>query len=544
MNILTGDNIRKADLVTMEREPVTSYDLMERASQKLAEEIFGEIGNGHRKTGIMVFCGKGNNAGDGLAVARLLAESFSHTGDSVPEITVVPFFPQEEMTPECRKNSERLPSTVKVAGPADIGSPGADKLIIVDAVLGTGVKGTVRGPASDAIRLINKLKSHSGSAEVKVISIDLPSGLPAEPVPISGQDPVIVKADKTLTIEFPKLSLLYPSTGRFGGRTKVIPIGLDREFVGSNGCGAEWIDPEMIRKIMPGRNAFDHKGCFGHVLIVAGSTGMTGAAVLATGAALKSGCGLVTVHIPSSERHVMHISHPSAIVSTDPEPFFSVLPEDMTKYTAIGAGPGLGQRPETASALKRLMEAGLPMVLDADALNIIASHPEMYGLVPEGSVLTPHIGELRRLLQAFRPHKAAGEPFHSNADPWRDEQDKTEKVKKLASRLRSVIVVKGAHTMVCTPSGNLKFCMTGNPGMAKGGSGDVLTGLVAGLLSRGLSAENAAVLGVHFHGIAGDRASVSSGEESMNASDILAALNISHNSYICNRSPNTGTIEK
>ena len=314
-----------------------------------------------------------------------------------------------------------------------------------------------------------------------------------------------------------------------------------RNSVHKKYCDMEksWIEEDMVMDMFPPRERNAHKGHFGHALLAAGQRGMTGAAILATGAALRSGCGLVTAHVPSSERLALHILHPSAILSLDPEECFSVLPSDMSKYTAVGAGPGLGQSEKTSAALCLLMKAGLPMVLDADALNIISSHPEYFSLIPEGSVLTPHIGELRRLLRSALkasviqyPEGVRGDsalvcPSSPAADEvWHTEEEKILLVKALASATGAVIIVKGFHTMLCLPDGSLKFNTSGNPGMAKGGSGDVLTGLITGLLARGFTAENAAVAGVWLHGHAGDCAASILGEESMNASDILSHIQI------------------
>ncbi len=313
------------------------------------------------------------------------------------------------------------------------------------------------------------------------------------------------------------------------------------------------IDERMVRAMFTRRERNAHKGHFGHALLVAGQRGMLGAALLATGAALRSGCGLVTAHIPADERLAVHILHPSAILSLDPDICFSELPSDMTRYTAVGAGPGLGQSEKTASALLGLMKAGLPMVLDADALNLISSHPDFFAHIPHGSVLTPHIGELRRLLRSAltasvircpelsvsdwksddgRIHGVCADAVCGHAgqaEPdqvWQTEEEKTALVESLAAATGAVVVVKGWHTMVCSPDGTLKFNTTGNPGMAKGGSGDVLTGLVTGLLARGFTAADAAAAGVWIHGHAGDSAAALIGEESMNASDILAHIRI------------------
>lgn len=520
MKILTADEMRMADRATIEEEGITSLDLMERAAAALCRQISGTLAG---DTSIVLFCGKGNNGGDGYALARMLSES---CGD----VSVVSVFPEEDMTPECRANFRRLPASVRrysLGAPEDyIYIPGR-RILAVDAVLGTGTKGALRGPAASAVRFINDVRDRalqeSGPDSIRVVSIDLPSGLPSE---FADGDLCAVMADETLAVGLPKLSLLLPSTGRYAGKLTVVPIGLSRRYIA--GCPSlyEYMDLEYMRRLLPGRNVFAHKGDFGHVLIVAGKQGMTGAAILASGGALKSGCGLVTVHVPFTERLAVHISHPSAIVSTDSGACFSALPRSMSGYSAVGVGPGLGQAPETVSALRALLGTGIPAVIDADALNIISSVPEIFGMIPRGSVLTPHIGELRRLVKA-----AAGISLIRGGEGedglWRDEREKLRMVRELASATGAVVVVKGAHTMVCPPSGAIKFNRTGNPGMAKGGSGDVLAGLVAGLLAKGMSAEDAAVAGVYLHGAAGDRAAAAIGEESMNASDILDNLRVS-----------------
>ena len=286
----------------------------------------------------------------------------------------------------------------------------------------------------------------------------------------------------------------------------------------------QWIDENRVMALFPKRERNAHKGDFGHVLIVAGKQGMTGAALLCTGAALRSGCGLVTVHLPASERLAVHIAHPSAIVSPDCGTCFSCLPENMDRYSAVGAGPGLGQAPETVSALRGLLETGLPAVLDADALNIIAGNPALFSLIPKGSVLTPHIGELKRLLKSASEASAAD--VRCDGTGSEDGLATESNIRALAVATGAVIVVKGWHTAVFSPSGSIWYNTTGNPGMASGGSGDVLTGLVAGLLARGFSPEDAACAGVWLHGRAGDMAAAEKGEESMNASDILSCLRI------------------
>ena len=567
MKILLGKDIRSADLRTIEREPVASIDLMERAAVALETEavaaaeapVTGDMAglplreNAHEPEGsvpeYLIVVGKGNNGGDGLAVARLLKRRF---GDS-RKVSVLRLFLSERLSDDCRRNLERLPSEVPVYRFSDgrISADGSDmpadqlfrsNTIIIDAILGTGVTGAVHGVAQQAIRLINE---HSHGCRM-VISIDLPSGMPTEPLrspeqeaDMSGENAArttppadIVSAGLTLTIEFPKLALMLPETGKYAGRLRTVHIGLDREFIDDCDSPFTAVDRECAASMLEPRGEFDHKGTHGHALVIAGSAEYMGAAILCTGAALRSGCGLVTAHIPSEGRTAMLVSHPSAIISADPSPVFSSLPERFSKYSSVAAGPGLGKAEPSVAALKELL-ACLPqyeniraLVLDADALNIISEHPEMLASIPAGSVLTPHPGELARLLRAAADCGMIENAAPASGTPWTDDMHRVALVRQLCRSLKSVIVVKGAHTMTCSPDGRCFFNMSGNPGMAKGGSGDVLTGLIAGLAARGYDPLAAAILGVWFHGLAGDAAAACRGTESINASDILDNIRI------------------
>ena len=567
MKILLGKDIRSADLRTIEREPVAGIDLMERAAVALETEAVAAAeapvtsdmaGLPLRESAheteecvpeYLIVAGKGNNGGDGLAVARLLKRRF---GDS-RKVSVLRLFPSERLSDDCRRNLERLPSEVTVYRfsdgriSADRSDMPADQLfrsntIIIDAILGTGVTGAVHGVAQQAIRLIN---AHSHGCRM-VISIDLPSGMPTEPwrspeqeADMSGENAArttppadIVSAGLTLTIEFPKLALMLPETGKYAGRLRTVHIGLDREFIDDCDSPFTAVDREYAVSMLEPRGEFDHKGTHGHALVIAGSAEYMGAAILCTGAALRSGCGLVTARIPAEGRTAMLVSHPSAIVSADPSPVFSMLPERLSKYSSVAAGPGLGKAERSVASLKDLL-ACLPqyenirtLVLDADALNIISEHPGMLAAIPAGSVLTPHPGELARLLRAAADCGMIENAAPAAGTPWTDDMHRVALVRQLCRKLKSVIVVKGAHTMTCSPDGRCFFNMSGNPGMAKGGSGDVLTGLIAGLAARGYDPLTAALLGVWFHGCAGDDAAASRGVESMNAADILENIRI------------------
>ena len=541
MKILTGKDIREADLYTIEHEPVASIELMERAALALEAEIAAaaETTEGQKTAAeapeYLIIAGKGNNGGDGLAVARLLRGRF---GDTRSISVILPAAP-DQLSPDCRLNMHLLPAGISIFSFADghITADGSEvppeqlfrrNTVVVDAILGTGVTGAVRGAALQAIRLVNE---HSRRCRM-VISIDMPSGLPTEPrnrEEAAGAD--VIAADLTLTIEFPKLSLLLPETGRYAGRLRTVHIGLDKEFIDSRESAYAAVDAAYVPTLLRPRGEFDHKGTHGHALVIAGSAEYMGAAILCTGAALRSGCGLVSAHIPAAGRTAMLISHPAAIISADEAPVFSSHPADLGKYSAVAVGPGIGRSEAAAAALEKLL-ACLPQhpgirtaVLDADALNIISEHPEMLAMIPEGSVLTPHVGELSRLLRAAGSRGLLEDVAPAGAQ-WRDDLHKVALVRQLCARLKSVIVLKGAHTMVCSPYGSCFFNMSGNPGMAKGGSGDVLTGLVAGLAARGYDSLSAAILGVWFHGLAGDAAASLRGMEAMNAEDILENIRI------------------
>lgn len=541
MKILTGKDIREADLYTIEHEPVAGIELMERAALALEAEIAAAAETTEdQKTAAeapeyLIIAGKGNNGGDGLAVARLLRGRFGDTRS----ISVILLAAPDQLSPDCRLNMDLLPAGISLFSFADghISADGSEvppeqlfrrNTVVIDAILGTGVTGAVRGAALQAIRLVNEYSRRCRM----VISIDMPSGLPTEPrnrEEAAGAD--TIAADLTLTIEFPKLSLLLPETGRYAGRLRTVHIGLDRRFMDSRESAYVAVDTAYVPTLLQPRGEFDHKGTHGHALVIAGSAEYLGAAILCTGAALRSGCGLVSVHIPAAGRSAMLISHPAAIVSADGAPVFSSLPADLGKYSAVAVGPGIGRSEAAAAALEKLL-ACLPQhpgirtaVLDADALNIISERPEMLAMIPEGSVLTPHVGELSRLLRAAGSRGLLEDVAPAGA-PWRDDLHKVALVRQFCARLKSVIVLKGAHTMVCSPDGRCFFNMSGNPGMAKGGSGDVLTGLVAGLAARGYDSLSAAILGVWFHGLAGDAAASLRGMEAMNAEDILENIRI------------------
>lgn len=482
MKILTGKQIKELDSYTIEHEPVESIDLMERAAELVAQAICNEVEQGSE---FVFFIGKGNNGGDGLAVARML----SNVGFGC---SVVMLYPQKELSEECAENFNRLSDVVEIQNLDNLSI--SEDAIIVDAILGSGVVEEVKEPARSAIGLINSLPN-------RVIAIDLPSGMHTE---FGNNAENIVCADTTLALEFPKLAMMLPEAGDCCGDIKVLPIELSEEYQEQADSPYEYVTEEFIAGLIRPRAKFAHKNSYGHALLVCGSHGMCGAAILAASGALRSGCGLVTAHIPEREAAAMYASSPSAILSLDKHAYFSTLPLEINKYASIGVGCGIGTEDVTGDAIWRMLYAyRKPIVFDADALKIVAERKDIQSLIPAGSVFTPHLGELKCLV---------GE--------WSGEEDKLRRVREFASRYDSTVVVKGAHTMICTPDGRCYFNSTGTPGMAKGGSGDVLTGYITGLIARGYSPEEAAVVGVYMHGKAGEKAADYYGEEGMNSSDL------------------------
>ena len=482
MKILTGQQIAQADSLTIRNEGIEPLDLMERAAEQIALWICQNIDQSQR---LLFFTGKGNNGGDGLAAARIL-----HNAGFCCQVYTP--FGVEVMSSQCAENFRRLPEGMLTEEPVL-----SDDTIIIDALLGNGISGTVREPLKSLIESIND----SGCT---VISIDIPSGMNTES---NADSRTIIDADTTLTIQYPKLAMMLPEAGEHTGNIEVIDIGIDTSSFDSP---YNYIAPELIAAVKHRRPKFAYKNMCGHALLVCGSVNMAGAAVLATGGALRSGCGLVTVHTPGSERLALQISCPSAMISPEPEDVFATVPSDLQKYSAIGVGCGIGTDKRTASALLDLMKKFPgPMIIDADALNMIADNKELLESVPKGCIFTPHIGEFRRLV-----------------GPWNSELEKLDLGLGLASRIGGTVIIKGPHTAICTEDGRIFFNSTGSSGMAKGGSGDVLTGLLAGLLAAGYKSAQAAAIGVFEHGRAGEKAAEYYGCESMNSSDIVDFLNL------------------
>ena len=495
--ILSAENIRAADKATMEAQGIASIELMERAAVRCTDRILHHCDQRNfgflRSSRFLVIAGPGNNGGDGLAIARLL-----HSAGIAVRVMQLKFGMQ---SPDNAANAERLIGTgisfQDIEEPADL-ELNKDE-VVIDALFGTGLKKPITGWLSVLVKQLN-------SASNTVIAIDMPSGLFAEHN--SNDHRSIVQADLTLTFEVPKRAMLLAENETFLGKVEVIPIGLDQNFIASLPVKEFLVREKDAIDLLPPRSKFDHKGNFGHALIIAGSSDKAGAAVLAVRSALRSGVGLVTAHVPGSVVPIMHASAPEAMCSIDPSRSISDLPK-LDQFTAIGIGPGLEVNSDNELLVKYLIQStSSNLILDADALNILSANKTWLSFLPKNSILTPHPKEFDRL---------SGERSLNGSD-------RLNKAREMSIKLGVIIILKGAHTAICSPAGQVFFNSTGNPGMAKGGSGDALTGLLTGLLAQGLQPLQASILGVFLHGRAGDLAAESKGQDGMIVSDLIENL--------------------
>lgn len=490
LKILSAQQIRKADAYTIAHEPISSTDLMERAANACVDWFTKEF---HASGKLAVVCGQGNNGGDGLVMARHLAGM----GYSVTCFVVVT---RDRGTPDFELNLQRLETLdIKIVPITKTNIPESFHCdILIDALFGSGLTRPVEGLPALIIDLINQ--SH-----VDVVSIDLPSGLFGEDN--SNNHGAKVCATHTLALEFPKLSLFLPENEPYTGKWHVIPIGLSKEYIKRQQSDYFVITDDSVYALYKPRHKYSHKGSFGHADIIAGSLGKTGAAILATKACLRSGAGLVTAHIPTCGYTSLQTANPEVMVELNSGEH-QLEGSYIESGNTIGVGPGIGVSAKTGAYLERVLRnTTTPMVLDADAINIIANNPKLLKFIPESSILTPHPGEFKRLV---------GE--------WTSDLDKLQRLKETAVSNTCYIVLKGAHTAIAHPDGTVHFNVTGNPGMATAGSGDVLTGILTGLLAQHYTPEEATHLGVYLHGLAGDLATGQTGPEAVIASDIIGQI--------------------
>ncbi|MFZ4455140.1 MAG: NAD(P)H-hydrate dehydratase [Bacteroidales bacterium] len=479
---------RELDRYTIEHEPIASIDLMERAAVALFDAFSKRF---RTEQPVFVFAGSGNNGGDALALARLLLQSGYR-------VHVWLVSGGNQLSTDCKINRQRLlsvfpDSLLDKFSEEDI-PHGA---VVVDGLFGSGLSRPLSGEVAEVVHFINDLSNF-------VVAIDIPSGLNGEENDFQKQIS-IVKADMTLSLQFPKLAFLLPENELYVGEWEVLNIGIHPEAIANTASDFHYLEQIDVAPLIKLRSRFGHKGSYGHALVVAGSLGMAGAAILSSKAALKSGAGLVTLHSAAINNQIVQISLPEVISQPDKSADWISKIEHSDQYDAIAIGPGIGAHPETELALENLfLETKKAMVIDADALNIIAGRPVLLLKIPKKSILTPHPKEFDRLFGTHSTHYK------------RIETARTE-----AMKLGAVIVLKGAYTVIALPNGELWFNSTGNPGMATGGSGDVLTGMLVGLLAQGYSPESAAKIGVFLHGRAADLALSVESVESLIAGNII-----------------------
>ncbi|MDP4239869.1 MAG: NAD(P)H-hydrate dehydratase [Bacteroidota bacterium] len=493
MKFFTTSQIRQLDQYTIEQEPIASIDLMERA----ANALYGSfVGNFPYPAPVCILAGQGNNGGDALALARMLLKS----GQKVR----VYLIHSGLLSPDCETNRQRLssayPDSLTEFTDKFVAPDRTDETIIVDGLFGSGLSRPIKGIFADAVEWINQTGN-------RVVSIDIPSGLAGEENKLT-ESSVIVEANLTLSLQFPKLAFFLAENARYVGNWKVLDIGIHPEAIEKVSSNLFYLEEDDIAYLLKKRHKFSNKGTYGHALVVAGSTGMAGASVLASKAALRSGAGLVTVHGPAANRIIVQTANPEVIFQSDITIDYISHIDSLEKYNAIAIGPGIGTQVETADMLNKfIFKSNVPCVFDADALNIISTQKELLQHLTKNSILTPHPKEFERLFGVC----------NSSYDRIR--------MAHRASKIYGVIIIlKGAHTLIALPDGNLCFNSTGNSGMATAGSGDVLTGILVGLLAQGYKPEDAAKLGVFIHGQAGDLALTTETKESLIAGDIIERI--------------------
>ena len=496
MKILTSSQMHELDQYTIEHEPISSIDLMERAAKAITLAI---AETWTTFTPVVVFAGPGNNGGDALAVSRMLAEK-GYT------VSVYLFNINNHLSEDCAENKKRAQDCKRIKSFTEVihefDPPQlTSTTLVVDGLFGTGLNKPLDSGFAALVKYINQ-------SPCKVVSIDVPSGMMAECNTYNNLNHII-RANITLTLQTKKLAFFFSDMQQFVGKLRVLDIRLSQDYLHSADSFYTIQEEKEIRQLVLPREDFVHKGDMGHALLIAGSRGMAGAAILASRACLRSGAGKLTVHTPKANNDILQISVPEAVLSADIEDDYFSEAISTEAYDAIGIGPGLGQQEGTAIALiAQLRKSHAPVVADADALNILGSHHAWMQQLPKDMILTPHPKEFDRLY----------------GQRCADDYERLSKAREMAMKLHVYIILKGHYSALCSPEGSVVFNTTGNSGMATAGSGDVLTGIITGLLARGYNQMSACRLGMYLHGLAGDIAAKTIGKECLMASDIIACL--------------------
>lgn len=500
LKILKASQLKALDAFTIQKEGISSLDLMERASGAFVNWFLQKYFLS-AKVSINIFCGLGNNGGDGLAIARMLIQK-----GFMVQVFVIQY--NGKVSPDFDINLQKVLEITKVIfikseQDFTVFQQFTEGDIVIDALLGTGINRAVDGLLKVLIIRLNTLQAQK-------ISVDIASGLLMEES--NSQEDTIFKPNFTVTFQLPKLVMLFPQHYDYVGDWEAINIGLSQEMIDELPS-----DYFYIQDIQPNnRLKFSHKGTFGHALLIVGSKGMMGAAVLSAKACLRAGVGKLTCHVPNVANEIMQIAVPEAMTWTTDSDFdfmaTNFTENDLSSFQSIGIGPGWGTHSDVFRMLKTIITSAKDkkLVIDADALNLLATEEgqKLLNELPPNTVLTPHPKEFQKLI----------------GKRWKDDFDKMALLQAFAKQYQVFVVLKGYQTAIATPNGDVYFNSTGNPGMATGGSGDVLTGIITALLAQGYSAKEATILGVFKHGEAGDLAAASRGQMAMIASDIIENL--------------------
>ncbi|WP_378174755.1 NAD(P)H-hydrate dehydratase [Aquimarina sp. SS2-1] len=497
MKIFSADQMRKADEVTIQSQKITSLELMERAATQIFNLLHQRLQGA--PIPIHVFCGIGNNGGDGLVISRLLVEHGYHVKTYIVNFS-------DNRSEDFLANYDRLKATGSewpIQLRSDVDLPAIQQQdMVIDAIFGIGLNRPLLPWVINLIKHINASRSFT-------LSIDVPSGLYADKAPDDKEG--VIYASTTVTFQLPKLVFFLPETGRYTQDLEVIDIGLNRDFINQTSAQAELIGKKEALSLYQPRYKYAHKGNYGHCLLVGGSYGKMGSVVLATKASLRAGAGLSTAYIPECGYKILQTSVPEAMVITDDEDdYISNIAIDFYP-SVIGIGIGLGTNEKTVDAFGKFLKQNKSrLVIDADGINILAKKSGFLEYLSERTVLTPHPGELRRLI-----------------GDWKDDFDKIDKTKEFSKKHDCIVVIKGANTLIIYQN-DIYVNTTGNPGMATAGSGDVLTGVITGLISQGYDPLYAAVFGVYLHGSAGDLVIQETGYQGLLAGDIVSYIGKSY----------------
>jgi len=507
LKVVTAQEMKEIDQKAILEFKIPGIVLMENAGRRVVEGVLEKLDGMQGRT-VTIFAGKGNNGGDGLVAAR-------HLFNMGVDVKVLLLENPDNITGDAAINLEiwkRMGQKVYAISQKD--DFNAVRLflvktdLVVDAIYGTGFKGKLKDYVGRIIESIN-------ASQKPVVAVDLPSGLEADTGNVNGP---CIRASLTVTFGLPKIGLLLEPGAGFTGDLRVMDISLPISLLEDEHLKLNLIVKDQVKGWLPFRPNTSHKGDYGRVLIIAGSRGMAGAACLAAEAAARSGAGLVTLAVPEAVyqpvaaklTEVMVVPVPCTGEGTISKEALPILRGMMERADVLAIGPGLSGNSETGDVVRKIIvSSGIPLVLDADALNAMAGHTNLFGKVKAPFVLTPHPGEMGRL---------------TGLSAASVQQDRLNLSRRWSTEWGAVLVLKGSRSIIASPDGTVYINPTGNPGMATGGSGDVLTGVIAGLLAQGMEASRATAAGVYLHGMAGDRAALEKGMPGLLAGDILHSL--------------------